>query len=77
MKIVALAFFIACVSANVFLQSPRGSNNRHSDDNDNRQNAQRLFDSNNDARGGYNAGEPMYYYIGSKLDIEWTMQHGI
>lgn len=32
----------------------------------------RLFDSQNNARGGYLVGpQPMYYYAGSKLQIEW------
>ena len=36
----------------------------------------RLFDSQNNNRGGYNVGEKsMYYYAGSELPIEWTNQH--
>ena len=32
----------------------------------------RLFDSQNNQRGGYNVGpQPMYYYTGSKLQLEW------
>lgn len=34
----------------------------------------RLFDSQNNNRGGYNVGN-MYYYEGSILPIEWTNQH--
>ena len=30
----------------------------------------RLFDSENNNRGGYNVGS-LYYYPGSKLQIEW------
>ena len=30
----------------------------------------RLFDSQNNNRGGYNEGS-LYYYVGSKLPIEW------
>ena len=30
----------------------------------------RLFDSQNNNRGGYNVGS-LYYYVGSKLPIEW------
>ena len=32
----------------------------------------RLFDSQNNRRGGYNVGsEDMHYFAGSKLQIEW------
>ena len=34
----------------------------------------RLFDSQNNNRGGYNVGS-LYYYVGSVLPIEWTNQH--
>ena len=34
----------------------------------------RLFDSQNNNRGGYNVGS-LYYYAGSVLSIEWTNQH--
>lgn len=34
----------------------------------------RLFDSQNNNRGGYNVGS-LYYYPGSVLPIEWTNQH--
>ncbi len=34
----------------------------------------RLFDSQNNNRGGYNVGN-LYYYEGSILPIEWTNQH--
>jgi hypothetical protein len=43
--------------------------------NDNRQNEERLFDSQNNAKGGYSAGPKMYYYVGSMLSVEWTAQH--
>lgn len=34
----------------------------------------RMFDSQNNNRGGYNVGS-LYYYEGSILPIEWTNQH--
>ena len=34
----------------------------------------RLFDSQNNDRGGYNQGY-LYYYAGSTLSIEWANQH--
>lgn len=34
----------------------------------------RMFDSQNNNRGGYNVGS-LYYYTGSILSLEWTNQH--
>jgi hypothetical protein len=73
------------VSANIFLHHPRGSNNRNRERSDNRQNGNRLFDSQNSGTGGYPwAGDPTHlgepdpvtYYHGSILRIQWTQQHG-
>lgn len=73
------------VSADVYMHNPRGSNDRNCETNENRNNGNRLFDSQNNAKGGYACpravGGPdvktgrMYYYAGSKLRIEWTHQH--
>ena len=35
----------------------------------------RLFDSQNNARGGYNSGPGMSYFVGSILQLEYTSQH--
>jgi hypothetical protein len=59
----------------MYLQNPRGSNDRLNENGD-RQNANRLFDSQNNARGGYCWGPPMSFVTGSILPIEWTAQHG-
>ena len=68
--IVALiAFFTIGALADVYMQNPRGSNDRLIGTNRDRDNAQRLFDSQNNARGGYNVGN-LYYYAGSILPIE-------
>ena len=106
------------------MHNPRGSNNRACENNTNRNNDQRLFDSQNNDKGGYSCGRAwpfscytqenqalrnqcneinsrgndtmtpdvadnegvkhplgtrtprMYFYEGSILQIEWTMQHG-
>jgi len=85
---VALIFLaLAQLSlADVYMHSPRGSNDRNCEKNVNRQNGNRLFDSQNNAKGGYACPRPrvgpttpvdkMYYYSGSKMVIEWTNQHG-
>jgi hypothetical protein len=58
------------------MQSPRGSNNKNSNENNNVQNDNRLFDSQNNAASGYCWGPTMYYYSGSYIQVEWTNQHG-
>ncbi|EFC40412.1 predicted protein [Naegleria gruberi] len=73
------------IKADVYMHNPRGSNDRNCEFHANRNNANRLFDSQNNAAGGYACprmiGGPevvtprMYYYVGSELPIEWTSQH--
>ena len=68
------------------MHNPRGSNDRNCERNVNRNNGNRLFDSQNNAKGGYAcpravggptvATDRMFYYQGSLLPIEWTNQHG-
>lgn len=59
------------VHSDIYLHNPRGSNNRLDEQGRERNNANRMFDSQNNNRGGYNAGY-MYYYAGSTLRIEWS-----
>jgi len=75
MKVLALFSVICAVYADVYMQNMRGSNNRLDGAGRNRRNANRLFDSQNNNRGGYNVGRGMEYYAGSKIRIEWTNQH--
>lgn len=74
--VVLFSLLVSCVFADLYLQSPRGSNDRLNEANTNRNNANRLFDSQNNAKGGYCYGPAMSYYEGSQLTIEWTAQHG-
>jgi hypothetical protein len=79
MKIIfIILLFISSVFGDCYLQNPRGSNDRLNEQNTDRDNANRLFDSQNNAKGGYCLGDPNipYYYEGSLLVIEWTNQHG-
>ena len=71
---VFLYFLIGLINCDIYLHNPRGSNNRLNEENRNRNNNNRVFDSQNNNRGGYNDG-PLYYYTGSNLQIEWTNQH--
>jgi len=75
LKVLALFSVICVVYGDVYMQNMRGSNNRLDGANRNRRNANRLFDSQNNDRGGYNVGRGMEYYVGSKLRLEWTNQH--
>jgi len=61
--------------ADVYMQNPKGSNNRLNEQNDNTNNGDRLFDSQSNNNGGYQAGPSLYYYEGSWLTVEWTNQH--
>lgn len=65
----------ASVMADCYMQNPRGSNDRLNEANTNRNNDNRLFDSQNNAQGGYCWGPALSFYEGSKLTIEWTTQH--
>ncbi|PIK33621.1 hypothetical protein BSL78_29565 [Apostichopus japonicus] len=61
-------------TSQVQLKITRGSNNRLAEAGRERNNGNRLFDSQNNNRGGYNVGG-LYYYTDSMLQIEWTNQH--
>jgi len=64
------------VAGDMYMHNPPGSNDRNNEANTNRNNANRLFDSQNNAKGGYCRGPKMSFYVGSRLTIEWTNQHG-
>jgi len=80
MKVIIVALLlIAYASADCYLHYPRGSNNRLDGNGVNRDNDNRLMDTQNNAKGGYNVGEDRgtnYYYQGSRVQWEWTVQHG-
>ena len=60
------------VDADVYLHNPRGSNNRLNGQGRNRNNGNRLFDSQNNARGGYNVGtDSLTYFEGSNLQVSY------
>lgn len=83
--IFGLISSITPVNSDVYLHNPRGNNNRCDERNNNRNNANRLFDSQNNAAGGYAVScdrqeenincYSMNYYGGSLLPIRWTSQH--
>ncbi len=73
---LTLTICISCAFGDLYLQNPRGSNDRLNEANENRDNANRLMDTQNNAKGGYCYGPSMYFYEHSMLSIEWTNQHG-
>ena len=79
------ATLLASAYADVYMHFPPGSNGRNRERNDNRNNGNRLFDTQNNAKGGYPwRGDPkrsdiddgMVFTTGSKVHIKWTNQHG-
>jgi len=79
MKGLLLLAIVGLTVADIYLHIPRGSNDRLNEQNTNRNNAARLMDTQNNAKGGYCINVPgtnEYYYEGSQLTVEWTMQHG-
>lgn len=72
---ILVVFSITLNNADMYLQSSRGSNNRLDERGRGRANPNRLFDSQNNDRGGYNVGR-LSYYVGEKVPISWSNQHG-
>jgi len=73
---IFLVLFLGTVLCDLYMQNPKGSNDRLNEANTNRNNGNRLFDSQNNAKGGYCIGPQMQFYEGSQLSVEWTVQHG-
>jgi len=70
------------VLADVYMHHPAGSNNRLARGDGNRENNNRLFDSQNNNKGGYGYGgsntvkaPPLKFIAGSKLSVAFTAQH--
>ncbi|EGD81580.1 hypothetical protein PTSG_02295 [Salpingoeca rosetta] len=74
LALVVVAALVASTTADMYLQNMRGSNNRLDEARRDRNNANRLFDSQNNNRGGYNVGS-LNYYEGETIPLEWTNQH--
>jgi len=58
----------------MYLQFPGGGNNRLNEPDRNRRNKNRLFDSQNNNRFGYNQ-QGYYFFTESEIDMQWTVQH--
>lgn len=79
-RALLFGLLVSYVLSDCYLHNPRGSNNRLNETGTNRDNNNRMCDTQNNAKGGYcinpEEGEPMHFYVGSLLTIEWTSQHG-
>ena len=70
-----LLSFVPVVLGDIYISNPRSSNNRLNEDSRARKNANRLFDSQNNNRGGVNVGESIpTYYSGQYMTIEYTQE---
>jgi len=67
---------ISRVIGDCYLQYPPGSNDRLNEANTDRDNDNRLMDTQNNAKGGYCWGPTLTFYENSYLQLEWTNQHG-
>lgn len=82
--VVALEVLSNVVDADMYLHFPPGSNDRNRERNENRNNDQRMCDTQNNDKGGYpwcgnasltGATDGYQFYAGSIMRIEWTNQH--
>jgi hypothetical protein len=73
--VIVLYCILSVGFCDVYFQNPRGCNDRLNENSADRQNGNRLYNTENNARGGYCYGPAMNYYAGSKLSLEWTAQH--
>ena len=69
-----LPLLVPAALADVYFQFPCGSNNRLNEAPRDRDNAKRLFDSQNNQRAGCNKND-LEFFVGSELDLAWTVQH--
>ncbi|KYQ93362.1 hypothetical protein DLAC_06036 [Tieghemostelium lacteum] len=74
---LVLLISVNVILADIYGHSPPFSNNRNQEENTNRNNANRLFNSQNNDKGGYCRSDvQLNWYEKSVLPIEWTNQHG-
>lgn len=71
---LTLGFLALPTLADVYWQFPPGSNNRLNENTNNRNNDNRLFDSQNNDRAGFNINK-YEFYVGTELELAWTLQH--
>jgi len=76
MKYLFICFtFLWAARADMYIQCIRGSNNRLDEANRERANGNRLFNSQNNDRGGYNVGK-LNFFEEEEIDFCFNVQHG-
>merc|ERR1711976_1002077 len=75
MKLIAIVLMSALVSGDIYIHVPRGSNNRIREQSAERNNANRLFDSQNNNRGGYNVGDKTSQSSGNNEENQYRMKY--
>ena len=72
---VLVVYLHLMVDADIYMHHPRGSNNRLNERSANRRNANRVFDSQNNNRGGYNVGDKTDQAAGTDYNKQYHMTH--
>jgi len=80
LKLISLAGFLIllhfiCIDADVYMHGPRGSNNRNNEKSANRRTGNRVFDSQNNNRGGYNKGDRYDGPAGNDESKQYHMEY--
>jgi len=80
MKILVFIFAIVInltsyVRSDCYMHTPRGSNNRNNEKSANRANGNRMFDSQNNNRGGYNVGDRTDQAAGNDRSKQFEMTY--
>ena len=70
--LLGLVFLFSVVQGDIYMHVFRGSNNRLDEANRDRANGDRLFDSQNNNRGGYNVGSNIYVEGSLSLFLSFT-----
>eukprot|EP00049_Salpingoeca_infusionum_P009366 m.156112 g.156112 ORF g.156112 m.156112 type:complete len:746 (-) comp14313_c0_seq4:1450-3687(-) len=76
--VVVLLAIVGIALGDVYMHNPRGSNNRLNERSANRNNGNRMFDSQNNNRGGYNKGDRSDEAFGDydeQYDMTFYMSH--
>lgn len=74
-SLFVLAGALFSANADVYMHNPRGSNNRLNEQSANRNNGNRMFDSQNNNRGGYNKGDVDDTAAGGNFNDQYDMTY--
>jgi len=75
MKLALIMALLGLVLSDTYLTNMRGSNNRLNENTATRANGNRLFDSQNNARGGHNTGDLLENAAGNEPRRQYSMQY--